>query len=217
MRAAILVLVLLVSGCVSSGVQPVKQAYLLGDVRNFRADLTEVPEVPVSDPDGIIDLFLDPNLTYIKISFMPDNYTAFYAATGFEVANKLAVAYKFLYGRGGAVVLYDDLEKNITNCFYYEATAKKICINAVPVRSPEDVENAETEATILFLPSNTTEVVLDGRTVILRARSFDETERDYTDLDLAADRFLLLILNYLNSTAEKPGELGDRKGPFNHD
>ncbi|NOZ81549.1 MAG: hypothetical protein GXO63_00110 [Candidatus Micrarchaeota archaeon] len=194
--AAVLVLAILVSGCVGNELGS-KQMMFAGEIRNFRADLTKAREVPVYPNESAIrEMFLDPKVKVIKISFIPGEYNAFYAVTGFELSNKLTVFYRYHFQQGEFYIV-DDLKRNLTPCLFFAGTEKLICIVTVPVNSTDEINNSDEEITIFMKTpphADGTYVKLENRTVVLSGKDMSEVDRDYTDLDLAADRFLLALL-----------------------
>jgi len=145
---------------------------------NFRANLDEAQKIPVyPDEKGLIFTLLDNNVKEIGIAYIPnDTENAFYAAASYELTFKLTVINKYYFDQ----VKY---------------------IDSIPVNSTEEAFNISnnTRPIIMLLgPSNanSTSVNVNGYLIIAQGKSFGETnEKPYTDLDLAVDKILLVLMN----------------------
>lgn len=174
--------------------QPVKNPYQLSfanETLNFRANLDKAAKVSViPDEQSIRNAILSGNVSRIKISYVPGEQNPFYAAASFEVAYKLVIILKHYYGVNG--YLYEGEQKE--NCFFFEETGKNICIISEPVPSEEDIKYGDAERVIFLTDANETSVTLKDNIVFIKGKDFSEKDRKYTDLDLAADRFLLVLM-----------------------
>lgn len=195
----VLISIILISGCIQTQELKPTQMKFAGEIRNFRSDLTLAEEIPVYPGEELLKpIFLSP-IEYIKISFIPGENNGFYVVTGFELANKLTLFYRYYYQGDQGFYIVDDTAKNRTNCLLFEETEKQICIESVPISSIEEINNKYDEITLLLLGpetgANQTAVSINGKTIIIEGKDFSEEDRDYTDLDLAADKLLLVLMS----------------------
>lgn len=190
------VAIVIISGCVQQ-LKP-DQMVFAGEVRNFRADLTEAAKVPVYPAEELLKPIFLGQIEEIKISYIPSENNGFYLVSGFELTNKLVLFYRYYYQGEGGFYIVNDTVKNRANCLLFEETEKQICIESVPVQSIEEVQNREDEITLLLLGpeagANRTAVNIEGRTIVLEGKDFSEDNRKYTDLDLAVDKLLLVLM-----------------------
>lgn len=159
---------------------------------NFRADLNKAALVATS-PDGqaIRNVIIYSNVSNIKISYVPDErFNGFYAADSFEIAYKIVIIFKHYYGING----YLYAGENGENCMFFEETGKRICIISEPLLSANDISAGDAERVIFLSAANETSVSLNNNIIYIKGKDFSEKDRKYTDLDLAADRFLLTLM-----------------------
>ena len=181
------IILVFISGCVGEEKTRIDDfhAYLDKNLLTFRANLTLARDVEINFSGGTCKEMLYPEMFYktIYIAFIPnETENAFYAVTGSEI--------------GKYVIMYR---------YFYDVAPE---IKPVSVNSPKEAANmvSEKDFVILMLgPSHTnrTGVTLYKNFVVIEGRSLDETNRTWTDLDLAFDRFLLCILDEANRYIEK--------------
>ncbi len=175
---------------------PEKNPYQIkfaNETLNFRANLEKAKLVSVY-PDGqaIKEAILSKDVEKIKISYAPETeFNKFYLADSFEIAYKLTILFKYYYGISGYV--YGDRQGE--NCLSFEETQKTICIISEPVPSLEQINASSSEPVIFLSASNETSVILKDNIIYIKGKDFSETGRKYTDLDLATDKFLMLLIN----------------------
>ncbi len=166
--------IVLVSGCVRT--QSPYEREFAGNTIHFRANLDDAANVSVLPNDAyLIEALLSPSVQRIGVAFVPnETENGFYAADSFELAYKLVVAQKAYYNR-------------------------TILVDSIPVNSTSEafkMSSAEYPVIMLLGPSqtNVTGVFVQGSFITVEGASLDETDRDYTDLDLATDKLLMVIM-----------------------
>lgn len=174
MHAALLVILLmLIAGCVH---QPKStndfERELAGHTLHFRANLTEAAAVPVyPDAGALRELLLNPDLLAIKIAFIPnETENEFYAVTGYELSYKLTAILRAKYDRAipiSAMVLEGEPETKASTAIIWMRGPSLASETAIRVKN-----------NIIFV---------DGAVLT-------EVSKKYTDLDLAADKLLLVML-----------------------
>jgi len=165
-------LAVLVSACV--GQSNPYQTEIGGQKVTFRANLDRAKDVSLS-PDGALlnGLLLDPNVRKITIAYVPDNATnGFYTVTGYELSYKIVLIQAFYYGDSPKI---EGVALNTTEEAY------KLASPIYPV-------------ILMLAGADRTAVTVDGNVVLVEGKDMTENGRDYTDLDLAADRLLLELL-----------------------
>lgn len=165
-------MVVLLSACV--GQSNPYQAEIGGQKITFRANLDKAKEVSLSpDGDALKALLLDLNVRKITICYLPDkDYNGFYSVSGYELSYKMVLIQAQYYGDSpeiGAVALNSTEE------------AYKIASPVSPV-------------ILMMAGADKTAVTVDSDVVIVEGKDMTENGRDYTDLDLAADKLLLSLL-----------------------
>jgi len=167
-----LILVILSSACINNPTQK----YYAGDVRNFRADLIIAERTPVyPNEDALTKLLLREDIVRIWIGYYPEEgRDAYYAAASFELANKLVII-------------------NRAHFLSYPR------IELAPINTSADIDRfrAPAEPLILLLgegKANKTAVTVGDNIVYVEGESFKEVGRTYTDLDLAVDKLLLVLM-----------------------
>jgi len=173
------------------------QKYYAGDVRNFRGDLTKAESVPVySDQTSIRDLLLGPEVYRIQIAFFPnDTENSFYLASSFEITNKLGIIFRNILGTEVSTFYTEDG----SSCMVFYPNEYIRCFKSVPINSTDELFPTQIEPAILLLgPShaNKTAVTIENYLITAEGQSFEEIDRTYTDLDLAVDKIILVLMDY---------------------
>jgi len=169
--------------------------YYEGDVRHFRANLFEANKTPVyPNENAIKDVLLNPEVYKIYIAFIPnETENAFYAASSFEITNKLGIVYRHYYK--GQIGIFKD--KDGSSCLAFFDHNQSKCFKSFSINSTDDLVPTPIEPAILLLgPShaNQTSIIVNNNLIILQGRDFSEIDRKYTDLDLAVDKMLLVLM-----------------------
>jgi len=169
---ALLVLAVLVSACVAQP-DPYKMN-VGGQKMTTRANLEEAAKVPVyPDASTLKSVLLTPDVGVIKIAYIPANESnGFYTVAGFEISYKMTIIQKAVFGD------YPNIEGLVLN-------STDEAYKLASVRSPVILMRAGAERTA---------VTVDGNVVIVEGKDMTEEGRAYTDLDLAADKLLLSLL-----------------------
>lgn len=166
-----------------------------GDIRHFRANLNEARKTPVYPDESLIkNVLLNPEVYKVHIAFFPhDEENSFYLAAGFEITNKLSIIYRHLLGVN--VQTFEDTDGSPCLIFYPDKHVR--CFKSVPINSTDELLPSFIEPVILMLgPSKAsqTAVTVQGFMIVVEGASFDESDRTYTDLDLAVDKMLLVLM-----------------------
>jgi hypothetical protein len=169
--------------------------YYEGDARNFRANLFEANKTPVyPNENAIKNILLNPEVYKIYIAFFPnESENAFYAATSFEISNKLGLVYRHYY-KGQTENFKDEDE---SSCMLFSEDEQIRCFKSLPINSTDELVPTTIEPVILLLgPShaNQTAVTVNNNLIILEGKNFSEIDRNYNDLDLATDKMLLVLM-----------------------
>ena len=169
MSFLVLIFVMAISGCVQT--QNPKQLEFAGQLINFRADLLEAAKVNVYPNESILkEVLLSPDVAKIHIAFIPnETENAYYAADSFELAYKLTIINKFYKGF-------------------------VIKVESLPVNSTSELLATKEEPIILLSVSNRTAVTVKDNLIVCEGKDLAEIGRDYTDLDLAVDKLLLVLM-----------------------
>lgn len=176
------------------------QKYYAGDVRNFRANLDEAAKVPVYPNEmSVIETLLNPEAYRINIAFFPnDTENAFYFASSFEITNKLSIIFRNIIAVNVSTFQTDDG----SSCLLFQPDNYIKCFKSLPINSTEELEPTSMEPVILLLgPSraDATSVTADNYLITVQGESFEEIDRKYTDLDLAVDKMLLVLMEYTST------------------
>lgn len=194
-----IIIVITVAGILLYGFQPTQNPYQKefgGETRNFRANLIEAEKVPVyPGADALRVVFLSGNVSKITLYFPEDNESGFYIAPVMEFIVKMGTIYK--YYRGDEGFLFGDEGRE--NCLYFYADGSSVCFESKPVKTIDasNIASSEQNPAILLLGppfSNKTAVTITNNMITVEGKSFDETNRKYTDLDLATDKLLLELM-----------------------
>ncbi|TRZ55464.1 hypothetical protein D4Q76_00395, partial [archaeon] len=167
------------------------------ETRNFRANLIEAEKVPVyPDSNSIRNVFLGGNVSNINIYYIEGKENGFYGTSAIELTLKLGLIYKYYRGNEG----YSFGEGNRENCLYFYKSGSSVCFNIEALKSAGNISGIKSSpssiAVLLLGPpfSSKTGVTASNYTVTVEGKSFDETNRKYTDLDLAVDKLLLVLM-----------------------
>lgn len=189
--AAAIFLIILIAGCVDRSFEK----EFAGQTLHFRANLNEAKEISVyPNETALKDTLYNPYTRNIIIA-MPNNTDkpAFYLAAAYELAYKIVIVYK--YYEGDAIVLQSS--GNNKNCLRFNATGRSLCIETL-VSDDLNLAGFDVQPVILMLGppyANQTAVTVKDYLITVEGKSFDETNRQYTDLDLAVDKLLLVLMN----------------------
>ncbi|MBU5575206.1 MAG: hypothetical protein KQA40_01945 [Candidatus Aenigmarchaeota archaeon] len=179
-----IIIVIFIGGCVNNSEDRFHK-YLDNNKLTFRSDLKEAEKIPIFINETSCKYFLYPEIqyTYINIAFIPnETENSFYAVTGSEI--------------GKYVIIYR---------YFYNFTPE---IKVVQVNSSKEAANLVDSENIVILllgPSQTnrTGVSFYNNFVIIEGKDLSETNRTWTDLDLAFDKFLLCVLEEANKYIKK--------------
>jgi hypothetical protein len=163
-----IILTVLVAGCISQ-LAPTQMMFA-GKIVNFRADLREAKLVETSNPVQLKQAFFQA-VDNVYISFISnDNENGFYAVTGFELSYKI-LSFRNFYG----------LNWNVT---------------AMPINSTDEIPQDNNLYVVMLGPSlaNETSVSLEENIIYVNGKDFYPEGKKYTELDLAADKLLLILL-----------------------
>jgi len=171
----LIISIVLVSGCLTQE-YPYQVDYE-GYQLHFRADLEEAANVYVyPNEQAVRDLLIGPKAVTTFIAFYPnDTENAFYTAAAYELAYKMTIINKVVWGR-------------------------PFPIDTIPINGTlEIIPTAEQPVVILHGPSRSkeTKIVVDGYKINVYGKDFYEG-RDYIDLDLAVDKVLLILMEQEN-------------------
>ena len=176
-KAFILIAIVLISACVSSSnfKQTASHEGIYYDrYLQFRADLNEARNIPVFPNEIALQKALaNPWTRRIVIAFIDNpEENAFYAVTAFELTFTLK-AY------------YNDTEYRDIKAF-----------NVSSIEEARNLADKTVPVIMMVGPSlaNKTAVTVDGFFVLSEGKDFSEVNRIYTDLDLAAAKLLLVML-----------------------
>lgn len=169
---AITVLVVLISACV--GQSNPYQMEIGSQKVTFRANLDKAKDVPLSPSDGSLkSLLLDLAVDKIILAYVPDSaYNGFYSVSGYDITYKMVLIQNLYYGDSPQI----------------EAVALNTTEEAYRLASPA------TPVILLKAGAEKTAVTVDKNVVLVEGKDMTESGRDYTDLDLAADRLILELL-----------------------
>jgi hypothetical protein len=166
-----------------------------GEYRQFRANLIEANKTPVYPSESAVrEVLLSPDVYKIQIAFIPNNTeNAFYLADTFEVVNKIGLVYRHLYK--SQVSTFQDTDNS--SCLLFFDDGQTRCFKSTPINSTDELVPTPVEPVILFLgPSQTdrTMISVSNSLITLEGGNFSEVDRKYTDLDLAVDKMLLILM-----------------------
>jgi len=168
----ILTLVIFVAACISN---PYQRSYH-GVTFNFRANLNEAEKVAVYPSEQAVkDLLLSRYVNKIVLAYIdnPDE-NGFYAVAGFEFSYKMTIINRALFANPKDIEIY-----NVSSI----EEARNMSDKIVPV--------------VMFLgPSlaNKTAVTVDDSIIFVEGKELYTEENTYTDLDLATDKLILVLM-----------------------
>jgi len=164
--------VILISACVAQSTP--YQAEIGGQKVTFRANLDRAKGVPLApDSDALKGLLLSPVVDRIVVAYVPENASnGFYTVTGYEISYKMVLLQRMYYGEAPKI---EGMALNTTDEAYR-------------------LTGATSPVILMKAGADRTAVTVDGNVVLLEGKDMTEKGRDYTDLDLAADKMLLELL-----------------------
>ncbi|MCD6476866.1 MAG: hypothetical protein J7K26_01715 [Candidatus Aenigmarchaeota archaeon] len=168
-----IILIIMISGCIGS---PVTKYEFAGKTLNFRADLREAEKINVyPDEQTLWNMLMGPYVRIIHIGFYPnDTENPYYTVAAYELSYKLQYINDVYWG------------------------PNQVEIKPMILNSTKDLMLAnEVEPIILMLgPSkaNETSIRIDNYLITVSGKDFSEIDRTYTDLDLAVDKLLLVLM-----------------------
>lgn len=167
----LIIVTTLMSGCIAQ-TNPYQMEYA-GEKVNFRANLNEAAKVLVEPSEKDLQfLLLSPYVNQINIAFVPSDENKFYSVAGYEITYKL-------------------MKIRAANL------GQKTQIQSLILNKSEDAQRlASKENPIILMEGgvNETKVLRAGSVIYVRGKDMTEKNRDYTDLDLAADKLLLALM-----------------------
>lgn len=117
--------------------------------------------------------------------------------SSYELTFKLVIIYKYYFQGLGTINVTENQDSQET-CLYFSQTKRTVCIQSVSLNSTSEITSNEFEHAILLLgPSQTNEtsVRVEDNIIKVSGKSFEEDTRKYTDLDLAVDKILLVLMS----------------------
>lgn len=165
-------LILMICGCISQ-YRPVHSIEYNGMITTFRADLNKASLVPVyPNEEALKNLIFSKHLEVINITFVPNSAeNGFYAVGSFELSYKLGLI--------------------------RQARGLNYSVNATPVNNASELADLDRTVYIFLAgPSqaNETSVRVEGNTIYISGASIEQENRKYTDIDLAIDKMLLVLM-----------------------
>jgi hypothetical protein len=166
-----------------------------GETRHFRSNLIEANKTAVyPDELSVMNVLLGTDVYKIQIAFVPNaTENAYYFADTFEITSKMGLVYRNYFE--GNVTTFKDAD-NSTCLLWYEQRQTR-CFKSVPVNSTSELVPTSVEPVIFLAgPSqaNETGVSVNNSLITLSGASFNESYRNYNDLDLATDKMLLILM-----------------------
>ena len=170
---------------------------------NFRADLNKAEKVLLEPGTGAVKetMFTNP-VNLVRVAFVPDDANnGFYSVAGFEIQYKTVLAYKQFIFTDKAI----SQSEGGLQCVYFEkllvgamGTQRRICFETVILNSTDEAIAMANETAPMILMeagADETKVSINGNLIRIMGKDMSQTNRKYTDLDLAADKFLLVLMN----------------------
>jgi len=171
----IIILIILLSGCVENSYDAYSKEFAGINLR-FRANLDEARKVPVyPNETTLAAVLLNNDVEEIGIAYVPDDsQNSYYLADSYELAYKLT----------------------IINKYYFNKTKP---LSSIPLNSSlEALTIATKQKPVIMLmgPSQTNSTLINvvGYFITVQGKSFEEINTNYTDLDLATDKLLLVLM-----------------------
>jgi len=194
--AAIVIILLIISS--SNFFPSAYEKYYAGDVRHFRGNLIEAEKIPVyPNEEAIKNILLNSEVFKIYIAYFPnETENAYFAASSFEITNKLGIIFR--HNLDANVGTFKDTDNS--SCLFFYSTNQTRCFKSFPINSTDELFPTFIEPVILLLgPSHANKIAVTvdeeyNYLIILEGKSFEEVDRSYTDLDLAVDKMLLVLM-----------------------
>lgn len=195
-----LIAVIFISACL--GNPEVYKIKFAGMDVNFRADLTKAEKISLEPgSDAVRQVMFEAPVETVRFAFVDGEGNAgYYGVTGFELQYKTILAYKQYIFTDKAIPQTEDGKE----CVYFEklltggiGTQRRICFETVVLNSTDDAAGMANEsAPIILMDAGApeTKVSVEGSIVKIMGKDMSQENRKYTDLDLAADKFLLVLL-----------------------
>ncbi len=195
----LIISILLISGCTTQE----KYTIIFNGVElHFRGDLNRAVEVPVFPHEKLIPkMVLNKEIEKITIAIPNTTSAGYYAVAGYEIAFKLTFIYNSIYSPFSNPEI---LEKGNYTCLYYKDFNKRVCIGKFIFNDEKEIKRTQDNEIVLALLgegfANSTEIILNPEDgiIFIKGKSFSLEDRNYTDLDLATDKFLLVLFEYLS-------------------
>jgi hypothetical protein len=150
--------------------------YFEGYELHLRAPFEKANQTPIyPDEDSLKSLFFNENLEKITIVIISnDTINGYYGVVSYGLAYKLPIIIK-------------------------QKTGKTITVEAMGVNNTEEAKalsTPETPVIMLLHPtlSNRTAVTIENNTIFLEGESLELVKNDYFDLDLAAGKLMLTLM-----------------------
>lgn len=176
----------LIAGCIGQADDGQLNGYKLkyaGQDITFRSNLHEASNVTINDANGAREMLFDLNVEKIYIAYVPSDRT-FVSVTGNATYNGLyRVVGMELAGKLGAIWGVN---------FRQYAPVEAIDLNSTSEAA--SLATPQTPVILMDAGASSTEVYVGENMISLRGADLDEVGRDYTDLDLAADKLLLVLM-----------------------
>jgi len=173
----LMILIIFISGCIET-YNPFQKEFA-GIKLNFRANLDEARNVPVyPNETSLRNVILNENVEEIAIAYIPQGNesieNSFYFADSFELAYKLTIINKYYFNRAKPIKSVP--VNSILEAFSLSSSLKPVIMLVGPPHS------------------NSTMVNVTSYFIEVHGKSFEEVNRTYTDLDLATDKLLLVLM-----------------------
>ena len=171
---ASLLIAVIIAGCVGqTKVYPYQLDYAEKRMQ-FRANLNEAGKILMEpSAEDLQKVLMSPNIKGIRVAFVPSENDKFYAVSGFELAQKMQWVNMAIYG---SAIPITNLILNKTD------DAKRLASEENPI-------------VVMQGSADETKVLVNGYVVYVSGKDMTEVNRDYTDLDLAADKLLLTLMD----------------------
>jgi hypothetical protein len=173
---------MLSSACIGQAKANPYQLTFGGAKLTFRANLEEAAKTPVSNENEVRAILLNPSIRGVQLAFIPNQsaaprggtITGFYLVDGYELAYKLTAIYGTYFGGD---VLLSTLSVNSTGEVLTAA-------------------NSTMPVIMMQIGEGPTKVTADpdNHVVYVSGADMSQNGRDYTDLDLAVDKLLLILM-----------------------
>lgn len=194
-----LLAVVVIAGCISG--EAVHKLNFADMEISFRADLRQAEKISLEPgPEAIRQVMFENPVTLVRLAFVPDEQnTGFYGVTGYELIAKTGLAYKqyiftdesfYLAEGSNSCIIFEKTTAGIT-------TQRKICFETLLLNETSEAfafANETAPVILMEAGASETKVSVDGNVVSIMGKDMSQQGRAYTDLDLAADKFLLVLL-----------------------